>query len=464
MTGSEARGPNSQASTATAVRTIVFLIVTVTMGAVITALTGLKTNLLMKDQLGLTVSQYNYLMLILGLPGYLQPFIGIWTDMFACFGYHRRSYYLAGKLIGAAGLFGLGYLELTHRIGNVSTHSPAAAVCCMLIIAAGGIMRTVIFNAILVIVGNLTGRFGQYVSIVNIIPLAMGLWVTSVLSGYVADHWSYQHAFFAGGVVTLLSTPFVFLIDEKRVNYRKHKHETEEEHQVRVADRNKNRAQLRSSARILAGNKDIWILIAFVFYLILTPGINNTKFYFERDFLHFTGENLGLLARYSSAGSLIGYGLYVLLSRRIPVFTLAWGAWLMDCLSYPFFLVLHSLRSAQVMEVAECIIGALYSVFLYTLAARMCPKGLESTVYGLVQSAIAISSSFSEIIGSRLYELFGPQNTQHHYTIQHGWNWSVYMGLLFTIPAGFLIPFLPVWTRSRKRTGELTDEDVYGTS
>jgi BT1 family len=446
----------------TVVRAMAFLILTVAMGAVITAITGLKTSLLIKEQLGLGASEYNTLMLVIGIPSYLQPFIGMWTDMFDFLGYHRRTYYLAGKLLGVAGLFILGYLELTHRIADAHSHSPAAAIGCLLVISAGGIMRTVIFNALLVVIGNLTGRFGQFVALVNLIPIVLGLHLTATLSGYVADHWSYEKAFFVGGIITLLSTPLVFLIQEKRVSYLKMDHESEDAHQERLDARQAGRAQILASTKALFARRDVRILILFVFYLILTPGINNTKLYFERDWLHFTGANLGKLAAYANAGALFGYGLYVLLSRRVPVCTLAVGAWLMDCASYPFFLLLHSMRSAQLMEFAESVIGALYSVFLYTLAARMCPKGLESAVYGLVQSAIAISSNLSEIIGSRLYESFGPQNLAHKYSIQHGWNWSVYLGFLFTVPAVALIPLLPAWTWSKKRVGDLTDEDVHG--
>jgi MFS family permease len=154
---------------------------------------------------------------------------------------------------------------------------------------------------------------------------------------------------------------------------------------------------------------------------------------------------------------LAGYFLYGIVSRRIPVYMLAWGAWMLDCVSYPVLLLLHDSHSAMILEVLNSIIGAVYGVCLYTLAARLCPKGLEGVVYGLMMSAIALSTNLSEKIGAWLYEAYGPQN---HFTLLHGWRWSCYFGFGFTVVAIVFIPFLPKWTRSRKLIGDLTDEDV----
>ncbi len=98
-------------------------------------------------------------------------------------------------------------------------------------------------------------------------------------------------------------------------------------------------------------------------------------------------------------------------------------------------------------------------LFLSTLAARLCPKGLEGVIYGLVMSSMAFGSTLSEKIGGWLYEAYGPN---HHHSLLHGWTWSCYFGFGFTVIAVLFIPFLPAWTRSRKLVGDLTDEDVAG--
>jgi len=80
------------------IRVLAFVVLTVVMGALVGACFGLKASYLYKKELHLTANDVTSIGLILGIPSYLQPFVGTWTDTFAFFGYHRRSYSLvSGK-------------------------------------------------------------------------------------------------------------------------------------------------------------------------------------------------------------------------------------------------------------------------------------------------------------------------------------------------------------------------------
>lgn len=443
------------------IQVLVFVVLTIGIGALTGAFTGLKTTFLYKEELHLSPSDVGTLGLILGIPSYIQPFIGAWTDMFAFFGYHRRSYYLAGKLVGVAGLMGLALTEHFHGLLSVQQHHYAIVVSLMLLIAAGGIVRTVIFNAIVVALGNDTGRFGQLQALMSLIPLVMGIAFTAKLGGVVAQNWSYPNAFMVAALLTLLSTPLVFLIDEKRSLQKRHVHESTEEHEQRLAAKRIAREETAKAMRQAFRSPSLWALVGFVFYLILTPGIFTVKVYYQTDHLHFSKLFLGSLGMFGAMGGLVAYVLFGVTFRRIPVYMLAWGAWLMDCLSYPSLLFLHNHISAIILEIFGAIVGALYVLCLNTLAARLCPRGLEGVVYGLVMAAIALAGNMSEKLGGMLYDFFGPA---HHYTLEHGWAWSLYIGLAFTVVGGVFIPFLPRWTRSHKAIGDMTDEDVEGKS
>lgn len=147
------------------------------------------------------------------------------------------------------------------------------------------------------------------------------------------------------------------------------------------------------------------------------------------DVLHFSKQLIGDLGMYNSVGAIVSMGLFAAFSRRMPVRSLVWGAWGMDC------------------------IGTWYSLCLSTLAARACPPGVERTVYGLVMSAIAIAGVLSDKIGGSMYDYFGPLNTAHHWTITHGWDYSLWVGLAFTLVGFVFIPFLPAWAKSREPLG-----------
>jgi MFS family permease len=106
--------------------------------------------------------------------------------------------------------------------------------------------------------------------------------------------------------------------------------------------------------------------------------------------------------------------------------------------------------SSEWMMLTYAAVGVIYGLCLNTLGARACPPGIEGAVYGLVMAAIALGGALTNEFGSWLYDFFGPVNRAHHYSVIHGWDWSLYIGLAFTLMAGFLIPFLPPWTRSHE--------------
>ncbi len=444
------------------VRVLLFVLPYVVFLDLVSAVVGLKQSFLIKEQLGIGATQLGYLNLILGIPGYVQPFIGAWTDAFAFLGFHRRSYFITAKLVAVSGYLGLAFLE--HFPGGIrpGQTSLLSVTALLLLIISGAYVRNVIFNAIVVKLGNVTGRFGQLIAAISLIPILMRIGGTANLSGFIADHWSYSRAFLVGAILTLLSTPIVFLIDEKRINSKREASETQQDHEDRLTIKVQERREILASMVTAFRSPGLWALVGYVFYLILTPGVNNTKVYFYQDHLKFSREFIGHLGFYANIGALTGYFLYGLVSRRVPVYMLVWGAFLMDCVGYPALLLMRGVQSAKAMEVTYSIIGALYNVCLFTLAARMCPKKLEGVIYGLVMSAIVFASMLSELLGAKLYDYYGPQNIAHHYSLQHGWQWSCWFGFAFTLFSVVFIPFLPSWTRSRKLVGELTDEDIEG--
>ena len=83
--------PPEAAQKSALVRTAVLIGLTVFVGALTSALIGEKMLLLFKEELHLTAGDVGTLHILLGIPSYLQPFMGAWTDLFPLFGFHRRS-------------------------------------------------------------------------------------------------------------------------------------------------------------------------------------------------------------------------------------------------------------------------------------------------------------------------------------------------------------------------------------
>jgi MFS family permease len=341
-------------------------------------------------------------------------------------------------LIAAASTFILAFAHPYHY--------PTVA-CLLLLSGSGGVLAGVTFSAVMVAVGNRTGTFGRLQTLALFVPLVLQILWTGHLGGYVAQHWSYTHTFSIAALLTLLHAPLVFLMEDGPMGAAR-RGRTSEDKEARRAQKQAERARTAAALHAAARTPGLWVMVAFVFYLILTPGPNTL--YYLADGLHFSKQFIGDLQKWSGAGTFLGMGLFAFGYRRLPVFALVWGAWLMDCAGYPMMWLMRGPVSAEWMMLAAVAIGVIYGLCLNTLAARACPPGIEGAVYGLVMAAIALGSTLSNQFGSWLYDSFGPVNKAHHYTVIHGWDWSLYIGLAFTLMAGFLIPLMPEWTRSHE--------------
>ena len=96
-------------------------------------------------------------------------------------------------------------------------------------------------------------------------------------------------------------------------------------------------------------------MVAYVFYLILTPGPNSL--YYFTDGLHFSKQFIGDLQRWSAAGQLTGMGLFYFGYRRLPVLALVLGAWLMDCALYPSMWLMRGPLSAEWLSAVAAAAG-----------------------------------------------------------------------------------------------------------
>lgn len=401
-------------------------------GTIIGAITGEKTTFLYKEQLGLSASQLAGLSILLGIPSYIQPFAGAWTDTLPLFGFHRRSYFILGTLGKTAAYLGLATMHAYHLW---------SVVCLLLLSGCFAVFSAVVTNAVMVALGNRTGNFGRFQSLIVFVPYVLSLGFTSHLGGYVAQHWSYGRTYGTAAALTLLLLPLVFLMEDKRVGRNVPKGHPAELDEEREREREANRARLQAAAK----SPGLWVTVAFVFYLIITPGPNST--YYFTDGLHLSKQFIGDNGRWAAVGALAGMGLFALASRRMPVIALVLGAWLMDCAGYPGSMLMRDANSVHWFTLLTTTTGIIYGLCLNTIAARACPPGIEGTVYGLVMAAIALAGTLCGWLGNWIYDFYGPA---HHHSVTHGWNASLIFGLLFTIPAGLLIPFLPPELRSRK--------------
>ncbi len=411
---------------------------TVAVGTLVGTFSGEKLSFLYKDQLHLSASGLASLVILLAIPNYLRPLIGAGSDFFPLLGYHRRSYYALAALLGSLGFFCLSVLP---RYTYLTT-----ALLVMLTIA-GGVTLMIMADAVMVSVGNKTGTVGRIQATQQFTPYLLSLLFAARLGGYVTQHWSNAHCFRTAALTALLALPLTFLIDEKRSGVGQHERETPEEHAERLEAKRAERAQTAAALRQAARTPGLWAVIAFVFYLIFTPGTNTAQFYYSVDSLHFSKQFIGNLGQFTAAGVLLGILTFAAVSRKLPVVAATWGAWALDCLAYLINFGLHDPLSAKIVAFVGAFFGIMYTLCLFTLAARACPPFIEGTIYGLVISAIGLAGTLGEKVGGTLYDFYGPHSG---HSAAHAWHALNGWGLALTVPAALLIFLLPAWAKSRE--------------
>ena len=424
------------------VRLILLMAATMVVGTLVGTFSGEKLLFLYKEQLHLSAGGLATLAILVAIPSYLRPFIGAGSDLFPLLGYHRRSYYALAALTTALGYFCLSL---------VSHYTYLTTLLLVMIAFAGSVTLMIIADAIMVAVGNRTGTVGRVQAVQQFTPFLLALLFAAHLGGYVTQHWSYARCFGTAALVSLLTLPLMFLIDEKRVSAGQHAQETPAEHAERLEVKRAERAQTVTALRSAARSPGLWTVVAYVFYLIFTPGTNMAKLYYSVDTLHFSKQFIGDLGQFNAAGVLLGILSFAAVSRKLPVMAVTWGAWALDCSLYLINFGLHDPLSAKVVAFVGAFAGIIYGLSLYTLAARACPPHIEGTVYGLVLSSIALAGALGEKVGSTLYDYYGPQSG---HDAAYAWHAINVWGLALTVPAALLILLLPAWTKSRRPLSE----------
>lgn len=410
----------------------------VTLGTLISALTDEKMSFLYKEDMHLSATTVTLLNLLLALPTYLQFFIGAWTDIVPWLGSHRRSYYVGGTLIAILSFLPLAFMH-TYTVHSVAP--------LLLASGAGGVLASVVYDAVIVAVGNRTGTYDRLQSLAMVLPLILGAIYTSHFGGHVAEDWSYQRAFGTAAALSVLNLPLVWLMDEPRRWTRAGWQQTEAERQERQERLRAHRTRLRAAIRHMASSRKFWVFTAFIGYIALAPAPLTALLYYETDSLHFSKQFIGNLDRFDNVGTLIGLGIWALCSRRIQVRYLAWGYFLCNLGSYFCFLGIHGAHSAGNMMFVGGLIGAISDLCSTLLMARACPPELEATIWGLLGSVNALFGQICDAWGSWIYDANGPA---HHFSAAHGWRVSVWFGFGIALLACVFIPFLPDWTKSRR--------------
>ena len=365
----------------------------------ILGISRLAVSFFLKDELALSPAQVAALMGIAALPWTIKPIFGLISDGLPIFGYRRRPYLILSGLVGVA-----AWLSLATIV-----HTTTAATVAIVITSLSVAVSDVIVDSLIVE----RARDESLVDSGSIQSLcwgaaAVGGLLTAYASGLLLEHFSTRTVFAITAIFPLLVSAAAFLISEEPVT------SAAGEGKAIVKD------QIQQLWQALQ-QKAIWMPTLFLFLWQSTPTAESAFFYFSTNELGFTPEFLGRVRLVTSLASLFGVWFFQRFLKTIPFRKIFLSTTLISAgLGMTLLLlVTHTNRSLGIDDhwfalgdsLVLTIMGQLTFIPVLILAARLCPPGIEATLFAMLMSVLNLSSLVSKEGGAILTHILGVTDT-----------------------------------------------------
>lgn len=366
----------------------------------ILGLARLAVSFFLKDELGLSPSQMGALTGIAALPWVIKPVFGFLSDGLPLFGYRRRSYLILSGILGS-----LSWLVLATVVADAGT-----AALTLLITSLAVAVSDVIADSLVVERAReeSLGKAGSLQSLTWGVSAIGGL-ITAYLSGWLLEHLNTRNVFGITAIFPLLICGVAGLIVEQRLTSEPDLKEKEGQ----VGSMGQQIRQVWGAIR----QKAIFLPVLFVFIWQATPSADSAFFYFTTNELGFPPEFLGRVRLVTSLAALVGIWLYQRFLKSVPFRRiLGWSILISSLLGMTtLLLVTHTNRAIGIGDrwfslgdsLILTVMGQIAFMPVLVLSARLCPAGIEATLFALLMSIWNLSGLLSQELGALLTQWLG---------------------------------------------------------
>jgi folate/biopterin transporter len=363
----------------------------------ILGLARLAVSFFLKDELNLSPAQVSALLGIVAIPWMIKPVFGFVSDGLPLFGYRRRPYLILSGVVGAA-----SWLVLALYV-----HSAWAATLTITVSSLAIAVSDVIVDSI--VVERARNESVQDAGSLQSLcwgSTALGGLLTAYFSGFLLEHFSNRTVFEITATFPLIVSFVAGLIVESKV-----------EHSAEWAIVWQQIKQLRQAV----SQKSIWLPTAFLFLWQATPTADSAFFFFTTNELGFSPEFLGRVRLVTSVASLLGVWMFQRFFRTVPfrqIFT--WTTVISTVLGMTMLLlVTHTNRALGIDDhwfslgdsLILTVMGQIAYMPVLVLAARLCPPGIEATLFALLMSITNLAGLLSYELGAGLTHWLGVTDT-----------------------------------------------------
>lgn len=363
----------------------------------ILGLARLAVSFFLKDELGLSPAEVSTLFGIVALPWIIKPVFGFVSDGLPIFGYRRRPYLVLSGLLGS-----ISWVSLATVV-----HTPMAATLAITLGSLSVAVSDVIVDSLVVERARAESQ-GEAGSLQSICwgASSLGSLITAYFSGLLLQHFTTRTVFWITASFPLIVSAIAWLIAESRVSA--------------PPDLSRFKNQL-GQLRKAVTQKAIWLPTAFLFIWQATPSADSAFFFFTTNELGFEPEFLGRVRLVTSFASLVGVWLFQRFLKTIPFRVIfGWSTVLSAVLGMTtLLLVTHTNRALGIDDhwfslgdnLILTVMGQIAYMPVLVLAARLCPPGVEATLFALLMSITNLAGILSYQIGAVLMHMLGITQT-----------------------------------------------------
>ena len=388
----------------------------------ILGLSRLAVSFFLKDDLGLTPAEVAALTGIASLPWIIKPVFGFLSDGLPLFGYRRRPYLILSGILGT-----LSWLAFATLVD-----SRLSATIALLLTSLSVAISDVIIDSLIVERAR-KESLGQAGSLQSLSwgCSALGGLITAYLSGWLLEHYSNNVVFEITAIFPLLVSAVAWLIAEEKID---------------SADKKDNPIVVEQIKQLWGAVKQkyIWLPIAFLFIWLATPTADSAFFFFVTNELGFEPEFLGRVRLVTSFASLLGIWLFQRFLKNVPFRKiLGWSTIIATVMGMTsLLLVTHTNRALGIDDhwfslgdsLILTVVGQITWMPVLVLSARLCPKGIEATLFALLMSIWNLSMLISQELGALLTSWLGVTETN----FDNLWLLIVIANLSTLLPLPFL--------------------------
>ncbi|PWZ04278.1 Folate-biopterin transporter 1, chloroplastic [Zea mays] len=352
------------------------------------------------------------------LPWLIKPLYGFISDSIPLFGYRRRSYLFLSGLLGA--------LSWSLMATVVSSKYSAASSILLgsLSVAFSDVVLSVTFIQLLEIIevmvvdsmvverarGESQSTSGSLQSLCWG-SSAFGGIVSAYFSGSLVDTYGVRFVFGVTAFLPLMTSAVAVLVNEDRIS--SGERTTLHSGSGFVESSKQHVRQLWTSVK----QPNILLPTLFIFLWQATPQSDSAMFFFITNKLGFTPEFLGRVKLVTSFASLLGVGLYNYFLKEVPLRKIFLVTTIIgSALGMTQVLLVTGLNrkfgiSDEWFSIGDSLIitvlGQASFMPVLVLAAKLCPPGMEATLFATLMSISNAGSVTGGLVGAGLTRIFG---------------------------------------------------------